>query len=90
MPNLIVPTTQLSTLSEAPAQSAEAITPNDSNLIGPFRSVWVGGAGNVAALLVEDSAPITFNAVPAGTLLPIAVKKIMATGTTATNILGLK
>jgi hypothetical protein len=32
---------------------------------------------------------VTFTAVPAGTLLPVAVQTVKATSTTATNIVGL-
>lgn len=88
--DLLVTVEQLTTLSEAPAQSAEAVTPHDSNAQGVYRSLWIGSAGNLSVILVGDSNPVTFNSVPAGTLMPIAVKRVRSTGTTAQNIVGLK
>ena len=45
--------------------------------------LYVGGAGNVS-VVTEGNDVITFNAVPAGTTLPIQVVRLRATGTTAT------
>lgn len=68
---------------------AAAVTPADSALTdAPTRAVYVGGAGNLAVTFV-DGTTVTFVGVPAGTLLPIAVKEILATNTTATSILAL-
>lgn len=59
-------------------------------------ALYIGGAGNVSVLLEDfpDTDTATeaargaqiFSNVPAGTILPIRVKKVFATGTTATNI----
>jgi hypothetical protein len=72
----------------SPAGKARVVTPSDSTIVN-CRALWVGGAGNVAAVLIGDTAAVTFTAVPAGTILPIACSKIMATNTTATLILAL-
>lgn len=72
----------------APAQEAAAVTPNDSTVVD-FDGLYVGGAGNVAVVMSQGSTPVTFTAVPAGTILPIAVQKVMSTNTTATAIVGL-
>jgi len=32
---------------------------------------------------------VTFTAVPGGSLLPVSVKRVWATGTTATNVIGV-
>ncbi len=79
-----------SSLSGAPAQNAAAVTPNDTTVV-LFRSLWVGGVGDVSVVMLGDllAAPVTFTAVPAGTLLPIAVKRVRSTATTATLIVGL-
>lgn len=69
--------------------SALAVTPSDSSAQS-FSSLYVGGAGDVAVLMNGDSSPVTFKSVPAGTFIPLCVQKVMATGTTATNILGLR
>ena len=70
---------------------ASAVTPSDSAAVGAGGycvGLWVGGAGNVAVVLASGVS-VTFTSVPAGTLLPIYVTKVKATGTTATNIVAL-
>lgn len=67
---------------------AAAITPHDTNP-NPFRSIWVGGTGNVTLRALGSSADVVITAVPAGVLLPIATSFIRATGTTATLMVGL-
>jgi hypothetical protein len=53
-----------------------------------FTRLYIGGAGNVA-VVTEAGNTVTFTAVPVGTQLDIRVKQILATGTTATNIVGM-
>jgi len=67
----------------------EAVTPSDStDLTTLARAIYVGGAGNVAAVQ-HDGTAVTFTGVPAGTVLPIAVRRINSTNTTATAIVAL-
>ncbi len=68
---------------------AAAIAPADNTPIGPFAALYVGAAGNVTCCLVNDTAVVTFVGVAAGTLLPVAIQGVNATGTTATNLIGL-
>lgn len=79
-----MPATQLSSLT---ADTAATVTPSDT---GPnvFTRLYIGGAGNVA-VVTEAGNTVTFTAVPVGTHLDIRVKQILATGTTATNIVGM-
>lgn len=73
----------------APASSAAAVTPDDSaELSDVTRWVFVGGTGNLVVVMA-NGATVTFTAVEAGTLLPIRVSRVMATDTTATNIVAL-
>lgn len=73
-----------------PAKQAAAVTPHDTNnLSPPARSLYVGGGGNVVAILVGDTASVTFSNVPDGTILPISVSRVLSTSTTATSILAL-
>lgn len=75
---------------KAPANNGFAITPHDSNELSIYtRAIYVGGAGDLEVILVDDSSPIVFSSVPAGTMLPIRAKIVKADNTTATNILGL-
>jgi hypothetical protein len=67
---------------------AAAVTPADATAV-KFRALWVGGAGNVTVQCVGDTTTTTFTAVPAGTWLWVGVIKVMSTGTTATNIVGV-
>lgn len=72
------------------AGAAFAITPDDSvDLSVTTRGLWVGGAGNVRVLFDRDSSPVTLVGVTAGSLLPIRVKRVYSTGTTATSLVGL-
>ncbi len=73
-----------------PNDSFRAVTPSDTLAIkgGPARALYVGGAGDVVAVN-ENGVAVTFAAVPAGTVLPIATARVNDTGTTATNIVAL-
>lgn len=68
--------------------SAAAITKSDS-AANVYDAVYVGGAGNIAVILENDSAAVTITGVLAGTLLPIRTSKVMSTNTTATAMVGL-
>lgn len=76
------------------AERALAVTPSDTVAIAlpnpAFlpRRLFVGGAGNVVAVMA-DGGVVTFTGVPAGSFLPIKVTRVNATGTTATNIVAL-
>lgn len=73
-----------------PASKAVALTPNDdTDLAATVRAVYVGGVGNLAVILKDDTTAVIFAGVPIGTLLPILVRRVLATGTTATSLIGL-
>jgi hypothetical protein len=69
---------------QSPCRSTFVITPSDTNEL-PFvtRAIYVGGAGSITARLADDTASVTFNGVPAGTMLPIRARQVYATGTGA-------
>lgn len=69
------------------AENAFAITPSDVTDISAT-SLYIGGAGNLA-VLTAGADTVTFNGVLAGTILPVEVTRVLSTGTTATNIIGL-
>jgi hypothetical protein len=72
-----------------PAAHAFAVTPNDStDLSETTRALYVGVSGNVAAVMASG-ASATFSAVQAGTTLPVRATRVLATGTTASSIVGL-
>jgi hypothetical protein len=67
-----------------------AVTPSDTTLVN-CRALWVGGTGALA-VATQSGTAITLSAVPAGTLIPIALDqgRVMATNTTATLIVALQ
>lgn len=71
------------------ASQGRAVTPNDSTVLSVTSAVWVGGAGNLAVVFEDGGSAVTLTGVPAGTLLPIRVTKVMSTNTTATSITAL-
>jgi hypothetical protein len=79
-----------STLPGGPASNGFAITPMDNVLLTANpRGIYVGGTGDLTVVLAQDQQQVLFKAVPTGSLLPIAVCCVMATGTTATNLVGV-
>lgn len=64
---------------------AVAVTKSDSTILTPTQALFVGGAGNVAVVTVGGET-VTFTGVIAGSILPVRVVQVLATGTTATNI----
>lgn len=69
---------------------AQAITPsNVTDLSTPAVGLFVGGAGNISAVM-ENGDTVTFTGVLAGAFLPFVFRRINATGTTATNMVGGK
>jgi hypothetical protein len=74
---------------DSPASKAFAITPSDAaDLPMATRSLYVGGGGNLVVTLVGDTAAVTFTGLQAG-YHPLRVKKVSATGSTASGLIGL-
>jgi hypothetical protein len=59
--------------------SAQTTIPNTGCVL------YVGGAGNVNVVTIGNDT-VLFNAVPAGSFLPVQVKQVLASSTTATLI----
>lgn len=70
-----------------PAIHHEAITPHDSTdqPNGMFRSIYVGGAGNIS--VVVNGVALTYVGQPAGNVLNVRGTRVNSTGTTATNLI---
>lgn len=75
-----------------PARFAAAVTPSDSTDLpnGVAVAFYVGVTGDVAVTFadMDDGTSVVVKAAPVGDR-PYQVKRIWATGTTATNILAL-
>lgn len=72
-----------------PAAFASAIVPADgTNLSSPTRGIYVGVTGNLTVRMFRGQNTITFLNVPVG-ILPIQVDRVLATGTTATQLIAL-
>lgn len=72
--------------------AAITITPSDvgDDLYAKAVTVYVGVAGNVTIRPeAQPSTTVTFQNVPAGSLVPCRALGVMATGTTATGLVGL-
>ncbi|MCF7702206.1 hypothetical protein GLR48_23630 [Loktanella sp. M215] len=72
---------------ESPVSHAFAVSPSDANdLVKVTRALHLGGAGNLRVIMA-DGTTVTFTAMAAG-WHPVRVRRVLATGTTATAIVG--
>lgn len=72
-----------------PYISAFAIVPSDTvDLAVLPRGIYCGGVGNLKVDMA-DGTTVTFTANPIGIVLPIRARRVYATGTTNTLIIGL-
>lgn len=72
----------------APAQGAADITPSDTGSLTTYtRAIYVGGDGNMRVELVSGNI-VTLTGVIAGNIYPIRARQVLATGTTATALVG--
>ncbi len=75
-----------------PARDAYAVTPNDSADLpqGLCSALYIGVAGNVSAYTgTSGSTAVVFKGLAAGSILPVQVRRVLATATTATDIVAL-
>ena len=73
----------------APAIRAEAIVPNDgADLIRATRAIFVGQTGNLRLRTVGGDI-VTLANVQGGVIYPLRADRVLATGTTASDIVGL-
>lgn len=73
----------------APPENAASVTPSDAQPLGHVtRALWVGGAGRLRVEMMGGGA-IVFEGIAQDTLLPIRVRKVFETGTTATDLVAL-
>ena len=89
--------TEITTVSSSrypgSAANGATVTPNDTQTLAALGiptpiAIYVGATGSVAVSMLNGQS-VTFAGVPAGTILPIQVSQIFATGTTATSLVAL-
>jgi hypothetical protein len=75
--------------ADAPGSNAWEVTPDDDEFLPrASRGIYVGGSGTLKVEM-RGIGTVTFQAVPAGMILPIRIIKVYATGTSATGIISL-
>lgn len=70
------------------AKRAATVTPSDVTILPTTRGLYVGVSGNLTVRMAEDDNLQLFSNVPVG-IFPVQVTQVMATATTATNIVAL-
>ena len=75
----------------APSRRWMAVTPSNTvNLPAGVRALWVGGAGDLSLVGDDDVALVfTIETEQIGRAIPLAPKRVNATGTNATGIKAL-
>ena len=72
-----------------PADGAFDITPNDdTDLTITTRGLYIGVAGDVTVTMANGDN-ITYVAMTAGIIHPLRIRRVYATGTDATDIIGV-
>jgi hypothetical protein len=73
----------------SPPEHAAAIAPDDAARLGhATRAVYVGSGGDLTVRMLGGSV-VTLAGVAGGTLVPLRVMQVLASGTTAGAIVGL-
>ncbi|WP_323571694.1 hypothetical protein [Rhizobium sp. 28DA2] len=73
----------------SPASHGFDIVPDDNNpLPSATRAIYVGNGGQLCLTLLSG-ATVTFQNLPAGSLLPVRATRVFSTRTTATGLVGL-
>jgi hypothetical protein len=81
--------TQIDTLSQ-PAREAFAITPHATNEVDPLpKAIFVGTGGNITLRAADSGLDVVFKNVASGQILDVRARFVRASGTTATDIVGL-
>lgn len=74
----------------APSSACFPIVPSDAlELPEVTKAVYVGTGGQITLIPVDNQTAITFANVPSGGILDVRVSKVLATGTDASDIVGL-
>jgi hypothetical protein len=75
--------------ADAPARRAQGVTPNDTtDLSVVAKALYLGVGGDVALIPAGDAAAVTLKDHAAG-YVAVQARRVLATGTTAANIVAL-
>lgn len=81
---------QVTNIESATAIDGIVVTPNDATELDPMaHGLYIGTAGDVA-IITPQGTTVVYHNLPAGTTLPVDARIVMATGTTAANIIALR
>jgi hypothetical protein len=69
--------------------SAAPITASDTDTFSTPVAVYVGSTGDVAVLPASGAAAVTFAAMPPGAMVPVMCRGVLATGTTAAQLVAV-
>lgn len=74
----------------APAQNCFAVTPHDTTTLPLVtKSIYIGLGGDLALLPLRGDTVVIFRNLPDGMILDVRARTILASGTTASDIVGL-
>jgi hypothetical protein len=74
----------------APATRCVAVTPHDSNVLSAIpKGLYVGTGGSLSIEAVGGGGAVTLANVASGSVIPVRVRIVRATGTTAADIVAL-
>lgn len=74
---------------ESPISNAFAIVPDDAAELATLpRAVMLGQGGDIAVTF-EGGTTVTLTGLAEGVIYPLRLRAVLATGTTATDIVGL-
>lgn len=65
------------------------ITPSDTEEFKVVKALYIGTGGNITVETPKSTAPVTFFNVPDAFILDVRAYAVRATGTTASDIVGL-
>ena len=74
---------------KAPYTKAVAVTPSDTVEISVSRGLYIGTGGQINAILADDTDAVVFMVSDRQVLDLMRFKRILATNTTATNLVAL-
>lgn len=74
----------------AAARGATPVVPSDDQPFAALpKAIYVGTGGDIVMRGPKDDAAVTWRNIPDGALIPFRARQIMATGTTAADMLAL-